>query len=131
MNINSVFESSCYNILKNVELLNIMHINHIITSNYINIKSRISYPIKSSTQHLTFFRISPSLKHQEGPMSPLLSCLGKWFFLVFEEIRSLLTTNVSLYFDDMCLHKEDETFLNICMGSSKWAILRCSQYMSS
>ena len=34
------------------------YINHIITSNYINIKSRISYPIKSSTGHLTFFRIS-------------------------------------------------------------------------
>ena len=78
----------------------------------------------------SFFKIdgtSPSLKDQEGPTSPLLSCLGQCFFLVFEEIRSLLTTNVSLYFDDMCLHKEYETFLNICMGYTKWAILRCSQ----
>jgi hypothetical protein len=49
-------------------------------------------------------------------------------FLVFELIISLLTANVSVLFHDMCLHKEDEMFFNICMGSSKWPILRCSQY---
>ena len=55
--------------------------------------------------------------------NPVLSNhLGQCFFLVFEVIRSFLVVNVSLCFDDMCLHKEDETFLNICMGSNKWVI---------
>ena len=84
-----------------------------------------------------FFEIhgtSPSLKNHEleglAPASNLVcyNRLRQCFFLVFEVIRSFLTANVSLFFDDMCLHKEDETFLNICMGSNKWAILRCSQY---
>ena len=85
----------------------------------------------------SFFKIhgtSPSLKYHEleGPASafdPVLSNrLGQCLFLVFEVIRSFLTSNVSLFFDDMCLHKEDDKFLNICMGSNKWVILRCSQY---
>ena len=50
---------------------------------------------------------SPSLNDQDGPTSPLFSCLGQCFFLVFEEIRSFLTTNMSVCFDDMCFHKED------------------------
>ena len=80
-----------------------------------------------SKERSYFFKIhgtSPSLKDQERPTSPLLSCLGQCFFLVFEEIRYLLIDNVSLSFDDMCLHKEEETFLNICMGYSKWGILK-------
>ena len=85
----------------------------------------------------SFFKIhgtSPLLKYHEleGPVptsDPILSNrLGQCFPLVFEVIRSFLTANVSICFDDMCLHKEDETFLNICMGSNKWVILRCSQY---
>ena len=77
---------------------------------------------------------SPSLKNHEleGPVptsDPVLSNhLGQYLFLVFEVIRSFLTTNVSLCFDDIYLHIEDKTFLNICMGSNKWVILRCSQY---
>jgi hypothetical protein len=59
---------------------------------------------------------SPSLKDQEGPTSPLLSCLDQCFFLVFEETRSLLTVNVSLSFDDMCLHKEDHFFFKYMHG---------------
>ena len=68
----------------------------------------------------------------EGPTfasDPVLSNrLGQCFFLVFEVIRSFLIANVSLCFDDMFIHKEDEAFLNICMGSNKWVTLRCSQY---
>ena len=66
---------------------------------------------------------SPSLKYHEleGPMpasNPVLSNhLGQCFFLSFELIRYFLTDNVSFCFDDMFLHKEDETFLNMCMGS--------------
>ena len=61
----------------------------------------------------SFFKIhgtSPSLKNHEleGPTpasDPVLSNrLGQFFFLFFEVIRSFLTTNVSLCFDDMCLH---------------------------
>jgi hypothetical protein len=83
-----------------------------------------------SKQRYFLFKIhgrSFSLKDQEGLASPLLSCLGQCFFLIFEEIRSLLIVNVTLYFGDMCLYKEDETILNICMGSSKWEILILSQ----
>jgi hypothetical protein len=82
----------------------------------------------------SFFKIhgtSPFLKDQEGPTYPLFYFLGQCLFLVFELIRSLLTTNVLLLFDDMCLHKEDDFFFNICMGYIKWPILRCSQYGSS
>jgi hypothetical protein len=55
----------------------------------------------------------PCLKEKYGSISPLVSFLSQCLFLVFESIRSLLTTNVSLLFDDMCLHKEDEKFFNI------------------
>jgi hypothetical protein len=74
---------------------------------------------KERSSFLKIHGTSTTLKDQEGPTSPLLYCLGQCFFLVFEEIRFLRTTNVSLSFDDICLHIEDETFLNICMGSSK------------
>ena len=66
-----------------------------------------------SKERSSFFKIHgtpPSLKYQlEGPTSHLLSnCLVQCLFLVFEVIRSFLTTNMSLFFDDMFLHKEDE-----------------------
>ena len=74
---------------------------------------------KERSSFFKIHRTSPSLKYHEleGPMpafDPVLyNRLGQYFFLVFEVIRSFLTTNVSLCFDDMFLHKEYETFLNI------------------
>ena len=87
-----------------------------------------------ATERSSFLKIhgtSPSLKDQEEPTSPLLVFLSQCPFLVFKEIRSLLTNNVSFFFYDMFLYKEDETFLNMCMGSNKWKILIFSQYGSS
>ena len=81
----------------------------------------ITYFSKERSYFFKTHGISPFLNDQEGPTSPLLSCLGQCLFLAFEEIIYLLKTNVSLFFNDMFLHKEDETFLNISMRSSKWS----------
>jgi hypothetical protein len=77
-----------------------------------------SFAIERSS-FLKIHGTSPSLKDKEGPASPLVSFIGQCLFLVFEATTSLLTAIVSLLFHYVCLHKEDEIFFNISMGSRK------------